>query len=540
MIKEAKIKLLLQILFIMSLPFFTLLVANSAMGTAGYIISLTLSFAIGVFLSKRVVETVGKDFDWKWFAFSLILGCYIAYNYTWQGNGVSIMLQYKEYIEKILMVRVTSKRLVAGLILASTPSIVMLVYALIDYIKPSVCEFFKTLDTFEKKYLLMSIGLATLIITFCYWKTEAYYGAHYEGNIMLYDIIYTTDSGDIRATDCFFSILSRPNDIRQPLFGLFAMPFAVVAKIISVLFFFAPDAYMTSLAIVQIGALAVSVIMLMRILELENKARVWFVLFTMSSYAYLLYSMVLEQYVIAVFYVVLVLYVYKTNDKVNYAYFGAVSTLLTSGVLFPFITKEKDIKKWILTMLKCFTMYMGILAVCGQLPVLLDVKNQLAKIALFSGDGITWSEKWLQFTHCVASIFYAPDGQIYPGNFLSYRMVVYENVSYIGILIMVLACLGFAVSRKEWISRVSFMWVLFSGVILLLVGWGTAENGLILYVLYFAWAYIILIYQFIQKVFQSENLKKGVLTALIISMLIRNIMILEEIYQFGITYYPNF
>ena len=36
-----------------------------------------------------------------------------------------------------------------------------------------------------------------------------------------------------------------------------------------------------------------------------------------------------------------------------------------------------------------------------------------------------------------------------------------------------------------YMAKISFGWVLFSAIILLFIGWGTAENGLILYSLYF-------------------------------------------------------
>ena len=83
--------------------------------------------------------------------------------------------------------------------------------------------------------------------------------------------------------------------------------------------------------------------MLARLLELGKKEKYAFWAFFVGSYTYVLFSFVVEQYIMAYFYVVLTIYVWKNSEKKNYAYFGAVSTMLTSGVLFPMITKKK---KW--------------------------------------------------------------------------------------------------------------------------------------------------------------------------------------------------
>ena len=46
-------------------------------------------------------------------------------------------------------------------------------------------------------------------------------------------------------------------------------------------------------------------------------------------------------------------------------------------------------------------------------------------------------------------------------------------------------------------------------MILCIIGWGTMENGLVLYSLYFAWAFLILIYKLLKRVFEKFNLEKA-------------------------------
>ena len=62
-----------------------------------------------------------------------------------------------------------------------------------------------------------------------------------------------------------------------------------------------------------------------------------------------------------------------------------------------------------------------------------------------------------------------------------------------GVVLLVLCVLGAVVGRKERLVQLSAWWCAFSVVLLVGMGWGTAENGLILYGLYFSWAFYVLL-----------------------------------------------
>ena len=85
---------------------------------------------------------------------------------------------------------------------------------------------------------------------------------------------------------------------------------------------------------------------------------------------------------------------------------------------------------------------------------------------------------------------------------------------------------------------VSGLWILFSFALLCVMGWGTNENGLILYSLYFSWAYIILIYLFIDKLIKNDLIKRIIIIILCISIFVFNIPAFLEIAKFGIVNYP--
>lgn len=532
------IRILIQILFVASLPFFTLMELNSSIGEVGYVISLLASLVIAVLLSKYVTNVLLEKPNRWYLLVASVVALYLAYTYAWQGNGVAIMNQYQEILEAIIPVRVTSKRLAAGLMLASFPSIFMLLHWLLQKIWPYVRNFFRSFDSFEKRYLGVTFLVAVIVVPFLYRGTGVFYNAVYEGITQLYDVLYTTDSTEVYRTDCFLRILAGPNDIRQPLFGVFALPMALIGKLISFPFFFVTDMYAIVLGIEQLLLEAISIVMLQRLAGVKGRERIFFTLFLCGSYAYLIHGLMLEQYVVAYFYVILVLYVYRKSDRLNFAYFGAVSTLLTSGILFGLITKAKSLRQWVKDLLKCLVIYLGIVTVCGQLPQFLGVQQKMDMLTSFTGEEVTWTEKWIQLTHFFRDIFWAPPAKVQTENFIAYRVVDETSVSYLGILLFVCVLCGFWLSRREWISKISMFWVLFSVLILFVIGWGTAENGLILYALYFAWAYLVLIYQLIVRVFQKTVVRNGIIMILTVTMLVRNIYEVIQIYQFGATHYP--
>lgn len=536
---QQKYRTAVRIMFILSVPFMTLLQMHSALGDAGYLIDIVLAVIIGIVISRKMTEHLWDTFQWSTFLIAAAIAAYLAYNYAWQGNAVFILNRYQKLFE-LLPFAVSSRRLAAGIMLACYPAIGLLVYFVLTKCLPYVVNFICSLDDFERNYLIVMAAIAAVVIPFLYLHTTVWYHAVWEDVPQLYDVIYTTDSTEIYMTDCFTKILAEPNDIRQPLFGLFALPAGLCGKLVSAVFFFVPDSYAIAMGMIQLILLSVAMVMLMRILKLGGAERIWFLLPASCSYTYLLHGLLLEQYVIAYFYVILVLYVYQKSDRLNFAYFGAVSTLLTSGVLFPLISKGREWKKWLCDRVKCLLIYLQIVILCGQLPQFLNVKEEIAGLMHFSGEKVTWTDKWIQFTHFLSGMLWAPDGAIKVQYGPCYRIAGQTEASYVGIAMLVCALCGFALSYREWLSKVALLWVAFSVIILFAVGWGTSENGLILYALYFAWAYLILLYQFLKIVFRKPALLRAVLCVATLMMAMQNVYELVQIYRFGIENYPAF
>ena len=60
-----------------------------------------------------------------------------------------------------------------------------------------------------------------------------------------------------------------------------------------------------------------------------------------------------------------------------------------------------------------------------------------------------------------------------------------SDVNILGIIILILVLVSAIYNRHKYSSMLSIGWVGFSVIMLLGLGWGTVENGLILYALYF-------------------------------------------------------
>ena len=89
-------------------------------------------------------------------------------------------------------------------------------------------------------------------------------------------------------------------------------------------------------------------------------------------------------------------------------------------------------------------------------------------------------------------------------------------------------------------SLIAGFWVFFSVVMLLILGWGTQENGLILYALYFGWAYFILIYRFVEKfakIFRISFIVPLVFCIAILVLLYKNVPAMMDMIKFAVQAY---
>ena len=122
-------------------------------------------------------------------------------------------------------------------------------------------------------------------------------------------------------------------------------------------------------------------------------------------------------------------------------------------------------------------------------------------------------------------------------NHPSYQLTDVKNVAIIGVIVLLIVILGYILNRKNKFANFCMLWVIFSSIILLFIGWGTAENGLILYSLYFAFAYLSLFYLFFRRVIKNDRIFEIFMIFLCLVIFACNIKELINIFSFAIKYY---
>lgn len=528
---------LIKLIFIFSLPFFSLLVCGDyELSYMKYVI--LLSFLCGIFIIFKVFKgELFKRINYKYLVFSILFGLYSGNLFSrYSSAGINYVFNIFNDILKIVVSFNNIKSLVSFL---AIPSLIILIYYLVLKIFPFVKKEVASLTKLEKKFIFIMFFIGVIATIVIYTATNAFYHPVYNDRLIYFDTIYTADSGSLFHSNAYLNFGMEENDIRQPLFGVFSAPFAIVSYFVAEFLFFIPNSQIVIFNSLQILLMAVAIVMISRLLKLEGKKQLIFQLLLASCFPVILYSFLLEQYVIAFFYLILALYLGdKKEIEVNYSYVGAVGTLLTSGIVFPVISRFKNVKHWVVNVLKCFIFFIIVMILSGQFLQLVSFVDKFDSLMRFSGKELLFVEKFRQFLYFVKSVFIAPKGGIeFIEGVPCYRMIYVDFISRFGIVTLITCVVSVFLNRRNRMVVVSFLWVIFSFLILCVLGWGTMENGLILYSLYFSWAYGTLVYLFVDKIIKNKKIQFLLLGILCLVILSINVCELWNIVSFGIKYY---
>ena len=470
-------------------------------------------------------------------------------------------------------------------LIISIPAIITFLYWFYTKLAYYLKKYIKTMDKVEKVYLTTaSIILALAVISIYnlttifsetklkreYYNYEITYGEELRNNPALlskiindiytqmnYDVLYSSDTQILLKMDVYNLITAKENDVRQPLFGVFSIPFSIVPKAISMIFPKAQGIYPILLILTQ-GILAfISFTLLARLMKLKGIAKSLFLLIITVTYSSLLFLLNLEQYIFSVFYLIVFIYmaVNKNKDK-DMAYIMGTGSMLTTGILFPLLGENKDIKKSIKNIFITFLKCMAILIISAKIILVLPlgIKDQLGTITRYStGEE---NNRIFMYTNFLKNIFVFSDFEVDETEFAN-KTILFNNeynrlvaqrpqiksadtnyISAIGIVVLCLAILGFILNRKDKFIQICFAWGIFSFILLAIMGWGAPENGFILYTFYFGWAFICLVYKAIEKILRNvPKIRNTLYILLIISMIIINFYGIYQIIQFGMKYY---
>lgn len=377
-------------------------------------------------------------------------------------------------------------------------------------------------------------------IIYVFSTTDAFYWAK-----QYYDVIYTSDSPAIFRWNAYMTLTHQQNDLRQPLFFVFSAPFLGVLNLISAPFFITVKAMLLNIG--QIAMLIFANYLLARLIGLSACSRAVFVLLFSSTYTYMLFSLMMEQYIVAYFWLMLFLYERFAEKRQDcFALYGTGGTLLTSMVLLPFAAKKsarENILEWIREIICIGIGFVILILAFCRFDVFYSLAETVRSFARFTGTSVPIGERVLQYLAFARNVFLPPAAEIAmtdSGN-LTWQLSAVTEIDYTGIAILLLGIISAVINRKKQSTWILVGWWAYSVVIIVLLGWGTAENGLILYSLYFGWALIALMFQLVEEIgdlLHVRFLGTAVIVAFAAYLLVVNYTAVKSMVTFMTIYYP--
>ena len=125
--------------------------------------------------------------------------------------------------------------------------------------------------------------------------------------------------------------------------------------------------------------------------------------------------------------------------------------------------------------------------------------------------------------------------------YLVYRLFQSGMLSFAHWIASILLCAigGIAVKPKAWFTRICAVWMAFSLLLLGIVGWGTIDNGLMLYTLYFGWAFVAMAFQLGDWLLHRWKIPEIVFfLLLILAVGITNVTALKAALVFSTQFFP--
>lgn len=383
---------------------------------------------------------------------------------------------------------------------------------------------------------------AAVFVTAVFLRTDAFYGTAYP-----YDIIYTSDSPMLVQENAYLSLNFQENDLRQPLFAVFSAPFMGIAYLFSCLLGASEPVNALLMNYGQIALLFFSTFLLTKLLGLSPVKRLCFLMLSCFSYPFLLFTLMMEQYIVAYFYLILFLYLYCEKQQPQpFTLWGAGGTLLTSVILTPLLSRRhpvRQFREWFRDMLGCAMGFVLVMLIFGRMNVILDVAGSILELTQFTGKALTFADKLFQYTAFIPGCFSAPAAHIAPNmeGATSWQLAEVSALDLRGIAIVLVALVSAVWNRKKQSSRIAALWIGFSFLVLVVLGWGTQENGLVLYALYFGWAFLVLAFQLLEQLEDLARVKFLVPAVSIVAatvLAIRNFSAIGEMLRFALSHFP--
>lgn len=531
-----------KIIYILSAVVMTAMLSNKVTNDlikVAMVVSL-IANSIIIFKTKMFREVLENKSNFK----NIIAGVYtFLFTRIMLINFISYKIKdLEELLIKINIKNIETKAVAIFLAALAAISIFIIIKYIIIKVEPYCKKIYSSITSFEKIIFSILTCVGLIFIVLIYNKTNVFDKAVYKGSMQYYDVVYTTDTAALVDEEAHINITHPENDLRQPLFAMCNMPFTLVTDVIAREFKDVKDISSILLNLSQLIMLNIAVILMSKLMKLKNKNQMLFIGIYILSYPYLLFALNIEQYIATFFWLIVYIYLYIEHDENNdLALVATTGSLLTSAVIGITYFRKK-LKTNILKLIRCVAGFILAVIIFGNIGSVSDVLKTAEKYTEWTGKTVQMSDKINQYSNFVTNCFVAPKAEIRfkeSSNIPTYAIDDDIKFNYVGLAIFILVIISYIINRKDKLAKISFGWCMYSIIILLIVGWGTKENGLILYALYFSWAFVIMIYKLIEKVFAKKTaLFTGAQLSILVCIAYINIKAILDLVQFGIVHYP--
>jgi len=416
---------------------------------------------------------------------------------------------------------------------------------LLDLIVQKLKPLFHSLSKIE----IVVYSVIALVIMACvccvFMRTRIFYEGH--GPC---DLVYVFDTPDLMDPNAYLGLFHHQNDIKQPLFAAFAAPIIGFWYFLSLpLTNLSPFWQPVFMNAIQNVLLVITNVLLAKMLKTDTLGRICFVLVSSVTYSTVLYSLVMEQYIIATFWLILVIYSLVTDNKQTAICSSAANGTLLTGLALLIVPENTDesckktaLRSYFVSVEKRIACFLVILLALGRIDILI---NFSFSITLLSGyaEGPDIIGRFNQFTNFVSSYFIAPAASAtqFSGH-LSWQLSdsMISTPSILGIVIFALCISSFVINRKNKFAAIAALWAGISFALLCIIGWGSAENGMIIYSLYFGWEYLVLMFMLLTRLSEKIRLKiliPLVCLAMTVLLVMFNYQGIKDMIDFAITAY---
>ena len=287
-------------------------------------------------------------------------------------------------------------------------------------------------------------------------------------------------------------------------------------------------------------------------LHLVSYKRVCFVLAFLSGYTSLLFSFMMEQFVVSVFWLLVLLYqVAEEKQPHPLVFVASGGTIVTNLAYTPLLSSHAFTRNY-MGWMKDLLRYVGFFVVAwvgsGRIITLLNHASGVGgELSAFGGASLSLYERIAQYTAFIKNYFLMPQGGIVDLTIAgltwkSWQLLPITQINIFGVMILVLVLLSVWINRRKRSSLLAGLWVLFSALALGCLGWGSVENGMILYSLYFGWPYAALLFQLFEELENRLRVKfiiPAVCIAFVAASMLCNIPALYEMTECLAAIYPG-